>query len=40
VTYCRSSSQIGQLAGGFSLGSYCVPQVLQMKAGMAGLKAF
>src|SRR6478735_11648739 len=35
VTYCRSSSQIGQAAGGFSLGSYCVPQVLQMKAGMA-----
>ena len=34
-TYCRSSSQIGQAAGGLSLGSYCVPQVLQMKAGMA-----
>jgi len=30
-TYCRSSSQIGQAAGGFSLGAYCVPQVLQMK---------
>ena len=34
-TYCRSSSQIGQAAGGFSLGAYCVPQVVQMKAGMA-----
>ena len=33
-TYCRSSSQIGQAAGGFSLGAYCVPQVVQMKAGM------
>jgi hypothetical protein len=35
VTYCRSSSQIGHDAGGFSVGAYCVPQVLQMKAGMA-----
>ena len=33
-TYCRSSSQIGHAAGGLSLGAYCVPQVLQMKAGM------
>src|SRR5829696_2277693 len=33
-TYCRSSSQIGQAAGGFSDGAYCVPQVVQMKAGM------
>ena len=33
-TYCRSSSQIGQAAGGLSDGSYWVPQVLQMKAGM------
>ena len=37
VTYCRSSSQIGQAAGGFSLGAYCVPQVVQMKAGMASV---
>jgi hypothetical protein len=36
VTYCRSSSQIGHAAGGLSLGAYCVPQVVQMKAGMAG----
>src|SRR6476659_6154597 len=33
-TYCRSSSQIGQAAGGFSPGAYCVPQVVQMKAGI------
>ena len=37
VTYCRSSSQIGQFAGGLSLGAYCVPQVVQMKAGMGDL---
>src|SRR6185436_4804025 len=37
-TYCRSSSQIGQADGGFSDGSYCVPQVVQMKAGMAGTR--
>ena len=36
-TYCRSSSQIGQAAGGLSLGAYCVPQVVQMKAGMGSL---
>ena len=33
-TYCRSSSQIGHDEGGFSLGAYCVPHVVQMKAGM------
>src|SRR3954469_12074830 len=33
-TYCRSSSQIGQALGGASVGAYCVPQVVQMKAGM------
>src|SRR5215469_10370669 len=33
-TYCRSSSQIAQCAGGFSLGAYCVPQAVQMKASM------
>ena len=31
-TYWRSSSQIGQRAGGCSLGAYCTPQVRQMKA--------
>src|SRR5436853_2604904 len=34
VTYCRSSLQIGHAGGGFSLGAYCVPHVVQMKAGM------
>jgi hypothetical protein len=37
ATYWRSSSQIGQFAGGLSDGSYCVPQVVQMKAGMGRL---
>ena len=41
-TYCRSSSQMTHCAGGFSLSAYCVPQAVQMKAGidhsvMAGL---
>ena len=30
LTYCRSSSQIGQLAGAPSLAGYWVPQVVQM----------
>jgi hypothetical protein len=34
VTNCRSSSQIGQFAGGLSVGLNCVPQVLHMKTGM------
>src|SRR5690348_865334 len=33
-TYCRSSSQIAHCAGGLSLGAYCVPQAVQMKASM------
>ena len=33
-TYCRSSWQIVQCAGGASLSGYCVPQVVQMNAGM------
>jgi hypothetical protein len=33
-TYCRSSSQMGQAAGGPALSGYCVPQVTQMKRGM------
>jgi hypothetical protein len=33
-TYCRSSSQMGQVAGGASLGAYCIPQAVQMNAGM------
>ena len=33
-TYCRSSSQMTHCAGGLSLGGYCVPQAVQMKAGM------
>src|SRR5690606_14964496 len=28
--YCRSSSQMGQAAGGWALAGYCVPQVTQM----------
>jgi hypothetical protein len=35
-TNCRSSVQIGQIAGGASDGGYCVPQAVQMKAGMEG----
>src|SRR6202165_711061 len=31
-TYCRSSSQIAQCAGGFSLSACCTPQVRQMYA--------
>ena len=33
-TYCRSSSQIVHRAGGLSLGAYCTPQAVQMKASM------
>src|SRR5262245_44829049 len=33
-TNCRSSVQIRQAAGGASEGEYCVPHVVQMKAGM------
>ena len=33
-TNCRSSMQTGQIAGGASDGGYCVPQAVQMKAGM------
>ena len=33
-TNCRSSVQIGQVPGGASEGGYCVPQAVQMKAGM------
>jgi hypothetical protein len=33
-TNWRSSSQIGQRAGSLSEGVNCVPQVLQMKAGI------
>ena len=32
--YWRSSSQTGHWAGGASVGGYCVPQALQMNAGM------
>jgi len=32
-TYCRSSSQMMHCSGGVSLGAYCVPQAVQMKAG-------
>src|ERR1700685_869090 len=35
-TNWRSSSQIGQRAGSLSYGVNCVPQVLQMKAGIGG----
>ena len=35
LTYCRSSWQMVQAAGGCSLSAYCVPQVVQMKFGMA-----
>src|SRR5690349_21672582 len=31
---CRSSVQIGHAPGGASEGGYCVPQAVQMKAGM------
>jgi hypothetical protein len=34
-TYWRSSSQIGQCAGGASLGANCAPQAVQMKAGIS-----
>jgi hypothetical protein len=34
LTYCRSSWQTAQAAGGWSLSAYCVPQVVQMKFGM------
>src|ERR1043166_3753342 len=34
-TNCRSSVQTGHLSGGASAGGYCVPQAVQMKAGMA-----
>jgi len=37
-TYCRSSWQIGHCGGATSLGGYCVPQAVQMKAGMAGAR--
>ena len=33
-TNCRSSVQIGHPPGGASEGGYCVPQAVQMKAGM------
>ena len=36
-TYCRSSWHIRQPDGGVSLSGYCVPQVVQMNAGMRGL---
>lgn len=32
-TYCRSSEQIAQLAGGSGLGACCTPQVRQIQAG-------
>ena len=35
-TYCRSSWQMVQPEGGAALSGYCVPQVVQMKAGMGG----
>ena len=35
-TNWRSSSQIGQRAGSLSEGVNCVPQVLQIKAGIGG----
>src|SRR5687767_12174861 len=37
VTVSRSSSQIGQLAGGRSVGAYWTPQRRQMNASMVGL---
>jgi hypothetical protein len=33
-TNCRSSVQIMHASGGTSEGGYCVPQAVQMKAGM------
>jgi hypothetical protein len=33
-TNCRSSVQIAHAPGGASEGGYCVPQAVQMKAGM------
>src|SRR6516225_8445167 len=33
-TNCRSSVQIGHVPGGASEGGYCVPQAVQMKAGI------
>ena len=35
LTYCRSSWQMVQAARGWSLSAYCVPQVVQMKFGIA-----
>src|SRR5262245_13770392 len=35
LTYCRSSWQMVQPAGGWSPSAYCVPQVVQMKFGIA-----
>src|SRR6516162_3040326 len=37
LTYCLGSSQIVQTAYGCSLSAYWVPQVVQMKLGMAHL---
>jgi hypothetical protein len=34
LTYCRSSWQMAQAAGGWSLSAYWVPHVVQMKFGM------
>src|SRR5918993_3531408 len=34
-TNCRSSLQIGHASGGDAEGGYCVPQAVQMKAGMS-----
>src|SRR5918993_1385305 len=36
-TNCRSSLQIGHASGGDTEGGYCVPQAVQMKAGMSEL---
>lgn len=35
LTYCRSSWQMAQASGGWSLSAYCVPPVVQMKFGIA-----
>src|SRR6516164_2524051 len=35
LTYCRSSWQMVQAVGGWSLLAYCDPQVVQMKFGIA-----
>jgi hypothetical protein len=34
-TYWRSSSQMMHCAGAASVGAYCIPHAVQMKAGMA-----